>query len=711
MEATECGAASLAMILAYYGKWLPLSQVRYDCGVSRDGSSLKNISMAAKNYGLQTEAFKIEPEDLRNITLPCIAHWDFRHFVVITGVRGNKIFINDPASGKEKMSVKEADESLTGVVLTFTPGPDFKRDGRRSGIMSFALERLKGAREAFLFTFITGLIIAFAGLITNIFTQIFADDILTRRNPDWFPQFMFLFGTMFLVQIVTSLISCIYSRAFRMKLSISGNTSFLCHLLRLPVRFFSQHVPGDLIMRQQSAASVASSLVGILSPVITNVALLVIYLFFMLRYNMVLAGIAAVTTIINLLMTKLISGKQVDLIRASQRKKGKLISSTMASLSNIESVKAAGAENEFFRRWSNLYASSYNSDVRMNRTIAYLSTLPTLFVAVSNTVVLGMGAYYIINGEMTIGMLMAFQSIMSSFSSSSGSIVETFNSLLTMRADMERMEDVYRAETDVAVTGGTAEKKTAGVGKLKGRLELKNVSFGYSRLENPVVNDFSLILEPGKSVALVGSTGCGKSTVASIIAGINIQWSGQVLYDGLPLGSIDRATFVSSVAMVSQEHIFFAGTVAENIKMWDTTIENFAMILACYQAQIHKDIASRPDAYESELNDGGSNFSSGQRQRMEIAAALVREPVILILDEATSALDARTEEMVMKAIKEMGITLVIVAHRLSTVRDCDEIIVMDNGNTLERGTHNELMAQKGRYYELMTVDREQHSNE
>lgn len=708
MEVTECGAASLAMVLAYYGKWLPLGQVRYDCGVSRDGSSLRNVSIAAQNYGLQTKAFSIDdPYDLMDLPLPCIAHWNFEHFVVVTGISRNNVYINDPARGKVKIPIKEADESLTGVVLTFEPGPDFKRGGHRASITSFAMERLRGAREALLFTFITGMVIAFAGVAAKIFTQVFADDILTRRNPDWFPLFMVLFGCLFIVQTVTQLVSDIYSRAFRMKLSIIGNSSFLKHLLRLPMRFFDQHIPGDLLMRQGSAATIASNLVGKLAPVVTDVALLVVYLFFMMRYNLVLAGIAALSTVLNLLMTRFVAEKQVDLIRVSERRKGNMMSNTMASLRNIESVKAAGAEKEFFRRWSNTYAASYNADVNINRTVAYLGTLPTLLVSISNTIVLGLGAYYIIAGEMTVGMLMAFQGIMASFTGSSGSIVGTFNSLLTLRADMERMEDVYRADTDVALDTDNPESGAVNnSGKLAGGLEIVNVSFGYNRLDPPLVDNFSLTVKPGRSVALVGPTGCGKSTLANIIAGINQPWSGEVLYDGLPLNRIDRSTFVNSVAVVSQGYFIFSGTVADNIKMWDGTIEDFAMILACYQAQIHKDIASRPKAYESGINEGGSNFSSGQLQRMEIAAALVREPMILILDEATSALDARTESMVMDAVKEMGITLVIVAHRLSTVRDCDEIIVMEKGKAVERGNHDELMTLRGKYYELMSINGE-----
>lgn len=703
MESSECGAASLAMILAYYGLWLPLSQVRYECGVSRDGSNLKNIASVAREHGLETKAFKANPDELKDLPLPCIAHWDFNHFVVITGVNRKNVFINNPGNGPVKMSLDETGIHMTGIVLTMQPGPDFKTGGKKPNIARFVRERLRSAKPAFRFTFLTGLILALTGILTPIVTQLFMDDILPHKNPDWFAPFLALYGILVMVQVITRIIIDSGNRAYQMQLSIENSSSFLWHILRLPIRFFEQHSPGDLISRQTNAGQLTSTLVGKLAPLFTNSCLLVVYLLLMLRYNLLLAGVAALITLLNLLLAAIMSKKQVNLIRVAERNKGRLNETTMSSFSNIEAVKAAGAEEEFFERWSAEYAASYNADVKMNTAMAYIDILPTILITLGNTLILALGVYSILQGNLTIGMLMAIQALISSFMSISENISGTIKDLLTMRADMERMDDVYLSETDPVLKTDVRVGKSDDE-KLHGALELKNVSFGYNRLSPPIIEDFSLKLEPGKSVALVGGTGSGKSTIAKLIAGIHQPWSGEILYDGLPANKFSREKFVNSVALIDQDHVSFKGTISDNIKMWDGTIEDFAMIMACYQARIHYEIAQRPEAYETEMAEGGTNFSGGQCQRMEIATALVREPVILLMDEATSALDAITEAQVMNAIKDMGITLVIVAHRLSTIRDCDEIIVLDRGHVSERGTHAELMSRDGLYNKLMTID-------
>lgn len=703
MEATECGAASLTMVMAYYGLWLPLSQVRYECGVSRDGSNLKNVARAARERGMNVKAFSVEPEDLKEVVLPAIAHWEFQHFVVVTGVSGKKVYINDPAQGRISMSLEEAGKHLTGVVLQLVPSDDFQKGGEKPSIAGFVAKRLRGAGEALMFTFLTGLVMAAAGIVVPILYQIFMDDIITGRNSQWFPLFLILFGLVTVVKFLAMLLQCIYSRAFRMKLSITGNTSFLQHLLRLPMRFFWQHSTGDLIMRQESSSSVASRLVEKLAPLVINVVLLFIYLIYMIRYNTVLAGVAVLVSLLNLVIVRIVADRQADMMRVVARNEGKLMSATMSGMFNIESVKAAGAEDAFFNRWAGEYAACHNSKVRMNTTVAYIGSLPKLLTDISNTVVLGIGVWYILHGGMTVGMLMAFQSLMGLFLDVSSGANDTFGEMLGMKSDMERMEDVFNSETDAAVTG-QSENAADMDGKLDGRLELKNVTFGYSRLAEPVIKDFSLVIEPGRSVALVGGTGSGKSTIGKIIAGVNQPWSGDVLYDGLHQSEISRQTFVNSVALIDQDHVIFQGTVADNVKMWDSSIEDFAMIMACDQAQLHEDIMARAGAYDSPVNDNGSNFSGGQCQRIEAAAALVREPVILVMDEATSALDTKTEEALMSSVRATGTTLVIVAHRLSTIRDCDEIIVLDHGRVAERGTHDELMKSRGYYFDLMNAD-------
>lgn len=740
MEATECGAASLTMILAYYGLWQPLEKVRYECGVSRDGSSLANIYKAAIRYGLQPKAFKIEPDGISTLHLPLICHWEFNHFIVVTGYSRNHVYVNDPGRGKVRLSREEFDRGMTGVVMTMQPGPDFKRGGHRASVLSFARKRLEGAREAMLFTFITGLLTALVGVMMPVLTQIFADDILSGRNAAWFRPFMVLFCLLMALQVAIQAIVGIYRRAFSMKLSVVGNSSFLWHVLHLPINFFTQRSAGDIVMRQRSAASVAQTLVNMFAPTVTNVLLLVLYLFFMLRYSLTLTAVAIVVSLLNILLANMVADKQVDLSRTVERNDSKLTGITMASMGCIETVKAAGAEEAFFRRWTQYFASSYNAKIRYNRIMSYMSTLPHLLILTGNTTVLAIGTYYILQGEMTVGMLMAFQSFMTSFMNPVEMLVGTMSGMINMRSSMERMEDVFQMKQDpvfaaaaaaaaqplctattqpsctaapgaaeqnpaptepAAATAAAAPAAAADNGKLSGHLELRNVTFGYSRLAKPLIEDFSLTLKPGHSVALVGGSGCGKSTLAKIIAGLHQPWSGQVLFDGREMKDIPRSEFVSSVAVIDQDIVMFDGTLSDNIKMWDNTMEDFAMMLAAHQACIHNDIASRPEAYDARVSEGGSNFSGGQRQRIEIATALVREPTILIMDEATSALDTLTEAKIMETIRIMGITLIIVAHRLSTIRDCDEIIVMDHGHISERGTHQQLMDSRGYYYQLM----------
>lgn len=711
MEATECGAASLTMILAHYGRWLPLETVRYDCGVSRDGSSLANIYKAATRYGLQPKAFKIEPENLCDIHLPLICHWEFNHFIVVTGYSRSHVYVNDPGRGRVRLSREEFDRGMTGVVMTMQPGPEFKRGGHRASVLSFARRRLEGAREAMLFTFITALLMSIIGVMMPVLTQIFADDILTGRNPDWFRPFMAVFCLLTALQVAIQIFVGIYRRAFSMKLSVVGNSSFLWHVLHLPMHFFAQRSAGDIVMRQRSAATVAQSLVNMFAPAVTNVLLLVLYLYFMLRYSLTLTAVVIVITLFNILLANIVADKQVDLSRTVERNDSLLTSVTMASMGCIETVKAAGAEEAFFKRWTQYFASTYNAKVRYNRIMAYMHTLPHLLILAGNTTVLAIGTYYILQGEMTVGMLMAFQAFMTSFMTPVEQIVGTMSGVISMRSSMERMEDVFRMKQDPVFTPSTQQSPhttapeatvaPTDTGKLSGHLELRNVTFGYSRLAKPLIQDFSLTLKPGHSVAFVGGSGCGKSTLAKIIAGLYQPWSGEVLFDGRQMQDIPRSEFVSSVAVIDQDIVMFDGTLAENIKMWDGTLEDFAMILAAHQACIHDDIASRPEAYDAHVSEGGSNFSGGQRQRIEIATALVREPSILIMDEATSALDTLTEAKIMETIRLMGITLVIVAHRLSTIRDCDEIIVLDHGVISERGTHDQLMQNEGYYYQLM----------
>jgi len=699
MESVECGAASLSMILASYGRWIPLEQMRVDCGVSRDGSNMLNILKAARSHGMEAKGLRMSPEQLREIGAPCILHWDLKHFVVLRGVKGKWFYINDPGRGKVKVDINEINKSFTGIVLTMKPGPDFKKEGSQPSILSFVNKRLKGAHEMMFFTFITGLLLAVSSLTLPIFSQLFADVILPGKNPDWVRPFFLTYIAVIIYKFVIELIRGTYALRLTRKLCVDASSQFLWHILSLPMRFFSQRYSGDLLMRLNSAEAIPVTLVRLLAPLFTNVLLLTIYLLFMFAYSMPLTLIAISATTINMLIARFITEKQVDMSRMNERNSNQLAAVTMNSLQCIETIKAAGAEDGFFQRWMGIFAIRTNCEFNIEKTNLWMTAIPSVVSIITNNIVLVLGTYYILEGHLTIGMLMAFQGFMGSYMGPVNSLVGSMQALFGMRAQMERIDDVYRYEPDT--TSLLTDTRPMGHGKMLGEVELRNVTFGYNMLDEPLISDFSLHLKPGESVAFVGASGCGKSTITKLVSGLYQPWSGDVLFDGQKMCEINRNAFVNSVAVVEQDVVMFEGSVSDNIKMWDVSIEDFAMILACNDAQIHNEISNRPGAYRSQVQIQGKNFSGGQRQRLEIAAALAKEPTILILDEATSALDAETEAKVIQAVKNLGVTLIIVAHRLSTIRDCNEIIVLEKGKVIERGNHDSLVAEKGYYYELM----------
>ena len=699
MEALECGAASLGMVLAYWKKWLPLERLRIDCGVSRDGSNALNILKAARKYGMVAKGFRMEVERLRKVEDPAILHWNFCHFVVFNGFKGDKVSLNDPARGRVLVDMEEFSRSFTGIVLTFQPGPEFEPSGQHASVLSFVRQRMKSARAALLFTFLTGLLMAFVGLVSPVFSQIFMDDILSGKNPDWFKFFIGMYAVLVVFQFIVQVMQDFRWVIYQAQLDIEANTSFIWHVLHLPISFFQQRFAGDLVIRQQSNQTCAAHLVQKIAPAVVDISLLIIYLLVMSRYSLPLTAVGLTVAVLNLGLMRYIADKRMNLGRVLERDNGKLNGTTMSSIEGMETIRAAGAELGFFQRWSGVFATKLNSEVRQNKTSVYLEILPLLLQQLSANVILVLGAYLILKGELTIGMLTAFQGFMTSFMNPLNKLMDTGQTLIETRTQMERIEDVYNSERDVKDEALT--EPITGSGKLGGKVEVRNVVFGYNPLSTPLLDGLSFTLEPGKSVALVGSSGCGKSTIAKLVSGLYEPWSGEILFDGMPRKEIQRAVFTNSVAMVDQDITLFEDSIANNVKIWDRSIEDFAMIMACRDAQIYTDIVTRPDGFNERLTEGGSNLSGGQRQRLEIASALAREPVVLILDEATSALDAATEERVMRSIRQAGISLIIIAHRLSTIRDCDEIIVLDKGHVMERGTHEALMREEGMYYQLM----------
>lgn len=702
MEALECGAASLTMILAYYGKWLPLEQVRADCGVSRDGSNAKNVLRAARSYGLIAQGFRYEPEDLKqNGTFPCIIHWNFNHFVVLNGFKKNKVYLNDPAKGNYTVSMKDFDDAFTGICLMFEPSETFVPDGKPKSMLSFAKKRLTGAGNAVAFVILTTLITSLLAMINPVFSRIFLDRLLTGKNPDWIMPFLFAFGGIGILQLTAEWIRAVYSLRINGSLSVVGSTGYMWKVLRMPMEFFSQRMAGDIQQRQTMNASVAQELVNTLAPLVLHTVMMVFYFVVMIRYNLVLALVSLSSIVINLLVSRMISKKRINITRVQMRDAGKLAGATASGIEMIETIKASGAENGYFEKWAGYQAGVNTQQVKFIRLNQYLGMIPELTASLANIAVLLIGAYLTIQGQFTVGMIMAFQGFLLSFSAPAQTLISAGQTLQEMRTQMERVEDVMEYPTDVEFPDEDTDEGTK-YGKLSGNVELKHITFGYSRLAEPLIKDFCLSLKTGSRVAFVGASGCGKSTLSKLISGLYQPWSGEILFDGKPIRDIDRSIFTGSLAVVDQDIILFEDTIANNIKMWDSSIEDFEMIMAARDAMLHEDIMLRDGGYHYKITEGGKDLSGGQRQRMEIARVLAQDPTIIILDEATSALDAKTEYEVVKAIKDRGITCIVVAHRLSTIRDCDEIIVLDHGEVVERGTHEELYAKGGAYTELVT---------
>ena len=701
LEALECGAACLCMVLAYYNKWVLLEQVRADCGVSRDGSKASNILKAARSYGMTAKGYRYEPEALReNGSYPCIIHWNFNHFVILNGFKGNKAYINDPAKGSYSITMEQFDKAFTGVCLFFEPGDNFEPSGKPKSMFAFVKRRMAGTAGAVVFVVLASTISSLLDLINPAFSRIFLDRLLTGQNPEWLYPFIIALSILTLVTLLVSSVKAIYSLKLSGKLSIIANSKYIWHVLRLPMEFFSQRMAGDIAMRQSLNEKVTNSLINMFAPLFLNGVMMIFYFIVMLRYSLILTAVGVASVFINLLMASLISKKRVNINRVQMRDAGKLASATVSGIEMIETIKSSGAENGYFEKWAGYQAGVTTQTVKFAKINNYLGIVPAVASAISSIAILVLGVYLTMQGRFTVGMVLAFQGFLGKFTAPAQSIISVSQNITEMRTNMERIEDVMEYPVNVEYTSGYDENIE--YTKLSGEVVLKDITFGYSRLGTPLIHNFNLNLTPGSSVALVGFSGCGKSTLSKLISGLYKPWSGDVLFDDKSIDEIDRRVFTGSVAVVDQDIILFEDTISNNIKMWDTSIEDFEVIMAARDASLHEDIMARDGGYSYKIREGGTDLSGGQRQRLELARVLAQDPTIIILDEATSALDAKTEFDVVNAIKARGITCIVIAHRLSTIRDCDEIIVMEKGEVVERGNHDELYAKDGVYRLLVT---------
>ncbi len=703
LEALECGAAALCMVMAYYGKWVPLEQARVDCGVSRDGSKAKNIYLAAERYGFSVRAFRMTPESVRESgQFPCIIHWNMNHFVVLCGFKGRKVYINDPARGEVRVSWEEFDKAFTGVTIIPVPGDGFEPGGKRKSTIGFARRRLIGAGAAVVFVMLTTAISYLFGIANSVMSRIFMDRLLTGINREWLYPFISTLMVLTVIQLVVSWVHTVYSLKINGKMAVIGRTTYMWKVLHLPMEFFSQRLVGDIQSRSGMNASISGTLINTFAPLLLNTAMMVFYLVLMLTQSPMLTLIGVVTLLLNAVMSRVISKRRMNITRVMMCDSGRLEAATVSGIQMIETIKASGAENGFFRKWAGYQASLNAQSVKSTKTNQFIGMIPVFFSTLANYAVMVAGVWMTMRGTFSLGAVLMYQGFLSSFMSPAMTLVSAGQTIQEMRTKMERVEDVMEYPADGNAEDGGVE--VTKLSKLGGSIELKNVTFGYSVLEDPLIKDFSLSLNPGQRVALVGASGCGKSTISKLVSGLYKPWSGEILFDGRPRSAYPREIMTGSLAVVDQDIVLFEDTIANNIKMWDDSIQDFEMILAARDAQIHDDITALPGGYQYRLISGGRNLSGGQRQRMEIARVLAQDPTIVILDEATSALDARTEYEVVQSIRDRGITCIVIAHRLSTVRDCDEIIVLDHGRVAQRGTHDELMAMGGVYADLVASE-------
>lgn len=698
MEATECGAASLAMILAYYGKHVPLEQLRIETGVSRDGCNMKNIMLAGRKFGLEVHGYRRELNELFEMPVPCIIHWNFNHFVVWEGRRGNNCYINDPGVGRRKLTVQDIDDSFTGVAMTFAPTEDFTKTRREETLFSFMKERLNGNKAALSALIILGLFLVIPGLVVPAMSRVFVDDILIGGNKKWMNGLVAVMIGMAAMKGFLIFYRGVLLHRIQKKMILLSARDFFSHMLKLPVSFFDQRYAGDLSQRVTNNNNISLFLTGEAAESVLNILVVVFYVVILFMYSPLLTLIGLAVIAVNLFFMHRFSIFIKDMSMKSQQDQGKLIGTLFAGLTINNTLKASGTEDEYVRRILGNHAKSIELEQTMGMRQELLNAIPNVTHNLLDVLMLIIGGSLVIRGDLTPGSLVAFTSLLGSVAEPIGVIAGFIQKFRTTGADMARVNDILKYPVDEIFNESEHVNLSE---KLLGEVTLDNISFGYDILKAPLIENFNFDLKTGRSIAFIGASGSGKSTVARICSGLYSPWEGEIRMDGIPIRQIPPEVLSASVSSVSQEISLFSGSIRDNLTMWNKFITNADVVRAAKDACIHDFITSHTGGYDYELAEGGTNVSGGERQRLEIARALVSNPSILILDEATSALDPITEKEILDNIKRRGCTCIIVAHRLSAIRDCDEIIVMDEGKIEQRGTHDELIKTEGRYRRLL----------
>jgi NHLM bacteriocin system ABC transporter peptidase/ATP-binding protein len=703
MEAVECGAAALGIILRHHNLWLPLEQLRLECGVTRDGSKASNLLKAARRFKMEARGIRCELDALLRTKPPVILYWNFNHFLVYEGLSQGKVYLNDPATGPRRITIEELEASFTGVALIVEPGPSFAPGGDKPSLVAALRRRISGFEIGLSFALLTGLLIIIPNIVNPSFTRVFIDQYLIGDKGDILRP---LLTTMVISILVMIILLCLQRHSLlrlETKLALTTSAKFFTHVIQLPMEFFSQRFAGEIGSRVLINDKVAKVLSDKLVTTALDMMALIFFAVVMIQYDLWLTITCVAFAMLNLVAMKAVQRSRVDASFRLLQERGKLMGTSMNGVQMIETLKATGGENEFFSRWSGYQAKAIRAAQDMDFYGQTLSAVPPFTKALISATILGLGGWRVMEGHLTIGLLVAFQSLMDGFTKPITSFVTFGNALQETESDLNRLDDVLRYESDPIYAKDRPVSPHLNTRiKLTGLLEVRNLTFGFNPLAPPLIENLSFTVRPGKRVALVGGSGSGKSTVSKLVAGLFKPWSGEILFDGVPRERIPRRLLHNSIGMVDQDIFMFEGAIRDNLTMWNPTVPDSHITQACKDAAIADVIASRQGGLSSVVAEGGVNFSGGQRQRLEIARALVNSPSFLILDEATSALDPSTEEAIDKHLRRRGCSCLIVAHRLSTIRDADEIIVLEYGKVVERGTHESMKNADGPYSALIS---------
>ena len=698
MEAAECGAASLCMILGYYGRYVDLSDMRRECHVSRDGSRLSYVMAAAKKYGLEADARR-KDADLEGITLPAIVFWRFCHFLVVEKITDKKVYLSDPAKGKVILTKEEFAADYSGVVLQLTKTETFEKGGVPFSSNKILINLLKGKKSVFVYLGILILLLNLVGLVIPGLTSLFIDFYLPILKYTSLTSFFAVFALLLVVQAVLGYLRMRVILRFERKQSAMINGDMIRKLLELPMQFFQTRSHTTMVSRLSTIDKLSEFLAGSIVPVVMGLVFTVIYFLLLMYYSVQIGILVAVIIAILVVLLLLLVSISKNLVLSQTNEMAGFYSNTVQNFKLFDTIKASALEEQAIDNSIKTFIEYENASQRSNKILALIQAIPMAVPLLIQTITVVMGCVLVVEQKMTVGAVLACQSISMSIFAPIADLIAQYSAFQSMDSDIRGLQDIASEESD-PIANRINEKEE---GCMTGKIELKDVSFGYNPVLPPVVKNINLHIEPGKSLALVGGSGSGKTTILRLLEGLYIPSCGEILFDDIPIMKTSREAMAKSIAIISQKAALFAGTVRENITLFDNSISSREIEQAAKDACIYEDIESKGNGFNEYIDVNACKFSGGQVQRIMIARALVRNPKILIMDEATSALDPIVEEEIMKNIRNRKITTIIVAHRLSTIRDCDEIAVLKNGTIVERGSHDELMAPGHEVYRSLVL--------